>query len=273
MIIYKTTNMINNKIYIGKDSKNNKNYYGSGKILKLAIKKYGKENFKKEILEECINQKELIEKEIYWIKKLNSYYPNGYNIAKGGLGGDVYTNMPDNMRKQAGKKISKSNKGKIRSSETKKKISLKNSNKIFSKEHRQKLSESHKGQTVNSEIRKKISNSLKGRPCPTKGRKHSTETKRKISESNMGHYVSEETKKKISLANGVKRPERCGVNHTNYIKFNQKIINLICSIYKNNSIRDTKLKLEEKNINISMSVLIRIVKEQNIYRDIRNKLK
>ena len=41
MIIYKTTNLINGKFYIGKDSKNDPNYLGSGKILKKAFKKYG----------------------------------------------------------------------------------------------------------------------------------------------------------------------------------------------------------------------------------------
>ena len=46
MIIYKTTNLVNGKIYIGKDSKNNPNYLGSGNLLKKALIKYGKENFK-----------------------------------------------------------------------------------------------------------------------------------------------------------------------------------------------------------------------------------
>lgn len=47
MIIYKTTNKINGKIYVGLDTKNNPKYLGSGKIIKFAIKKYGKENFEK----------------------------------------------------------------------------------------------------------------------------------------------------------------------------------------------------------------------------------
>jgi len=44
MIIYKTTNLINGKYYIGKDKYNNPSYLGSGFILYQAIKKYGKEN-------------------------------------------------------------------------------------------------------------------------------------------------------------------------------------------------------------------------------------
>ena len=51
MIIYKTTNLVNGKTYVGQDSKNNKKYLGSGKILKSAIKKYGRSSFKKEIIE------------------------------------------------------------------------------------------------------------------------------------------------------------------------------------------------------------------------------
>jgi hypothetical protein len=49
MIIYKTTNLINGKMYVGQDSHNNPLYLGSGKVLGLAIEKYGIENFKKEI--------------------------------------------------------------------------------------------------------------------------------------------------------------------------------------------------------------------------------
>ena len=53
MIIYKTTKLINGKFYIGQDSYNNPNYVGSGFILLKAIKKYGRHNFEKIILESC----------------------------------------------------------------------------------------------------------------------------------------------------------------------------------------------------------------------------
>jgi group I intron endonuclease len=88
MIIYKTTNLINNKIYIGKDCYNNPKYLGSGLLLNKAIKKYGKGNFKKEIIEHCSTKEHLNEREIYWIEYYNSRDSNiGYNIAKGGHGG------------------------------------------------------------------------------------------------------------------------------------------------------------------------------------------
>lgn len=58
MIIYKTTNIINGKFYIGQDSKNDPNYLGSGLLLNRAIEKYGIENFKKEMVEKrTANQK------------------------------------------------------------------------------------------------------------------------------------------------------------------------------------------------------------------------
>ena len=89
MIIYKTTNLINGKIYIGKDSRNNPQYYGGGKILLQAIKKYGKHSFIKEIVETCESEKQLNEREPYWITFYNSRDPKiGYNITLGGESGN-----------------------------------------------------------------------------------------------------------------------------------------------------------------------------------------
>ena len=96
MIIYKTTNLINNKIYIGKTLKKGKRfekYFGSGIAIQKAIKKYGIRNFKKEIIEICFNEKKLNEKEIYWISFYNSNNPKiGYNISLGGDGGGIVSN-------------------------------------------------------------------------------------------------------------------------------------------------------------------------------------
>lgn len=72
MVIYITTNLVNGKRYIGRDSNNNPHYYGSGTAIKKALKKYGKHNFKKEILEHCDNTEKLQEQEMHWIKKFNA---------------------------------------------------------------------------------------------------------------------------------------------------------------------------------------------------------
>jgi len=106
MIIYKTTNNVNGKIYIGKDKKNNPKYLGSGKILKQAITKYGRESFTKEIIEECEDEKIWLEREKYWIEYFNAI-KLGYNIALGGSGGDTISNHPnrDEIRKKHSEKM------------------------------------------------------------------------------------------------------------------------------------------------------------------------
>ena len=89
MIVYKTTNKINNKIYVGKHNKEGDDYLGSGLRLKKAIEKYGLDNFKREILEHC-TEEVVNKRETYWIKKLESQNPKiGYNLAPGGDGGNI----------------------------------------------------------------------------------------------------------------------------------------------------------------------------------------
>lgn len=87
MYIYKITNLLNGKIYVGKHTcKNIENlYYGSGVAIKSAIKKYGKDNFKKDFLCFCESEDELNSMEIEWISRLGAF-GNGYNMTKGGEG-------------------------------------------------------------------------------------------------------------------------------------------------------------------------------------------
>lgn len=88
MQIYLTKNCINNKMYIGKDSKSDPKYLGSGTILLKAIKKYGKNNFLKIILKDNI----LTEIELnYWEKYYINFFncienKQFYNILPGGIG-------------------------------------------------------------------------------------------------------------------------------------------------------------------------------------------
>lgn len=91
MIIYKITNKLTGKCYIGQTSRTlstrwkehcNQNYC----IVDKVIKKYGKDNFSIEEIDCAETLDELNSKEIYWINYYNSKVPNGYNIADGGAG-------------------------------------------------------------------------------------------------------------------------------------------------------------------------------------------
>jgi group I intron endonuclease len=96
MQIYKITNRVNGKVYIGKDEASRPPYYGSGKLIRRAIQLYGKDSFEKEIIEDVEGRELLCEREIYWISFYNSTDSRiGYNITKGGDGGDTLSNHPD----------------------------------------------------------------------------------------------------------------------------------------------------------------------------------
>ena len=89
--IYKITNIINKKYYIGmhRTKKLEDNYFGSGNALKSAVKKYGKKNFTKEILFVFDNEQDMKKKE----KELVIVSENTYNMTEGGHGGFGYINM------------------------------------------------------------------------------------------------------------------------------------------------------------------------------------
>lgn len=145
MIIYKATNIINNKIYIGAtkytleqrkkghikhaNSKNKPKGY-----FQKAIIKYGEENFKWEVIDNALTYEELMEKEKYWIKYYNSFGENGYNMCEGG--GNT-----------SGYRFSEESKNKIRE-----KAKINNS-----------LNNPFKGKTHSQELKDKWSKERKGR--------------------------------------------------------------------------------------------------------------
>jgi len=153
MVIYKVKNKINGKTYIGqtiqvlgkrigqhlKESKNDKN----NKPFLNAIKKYGIENFDWEIIDEASSLDELDEKEIYWIKQLNSITPNGYNI----LGGGQKNRIPmvsECLSKIISDGLKKSEKwqktlNSVEYQEKVKKFIMSNKGKKFSQEHKNKI--------------------------------------------------------------------------------------------------------------------------------------
>lgn len=95
--VYKITNLINNKIYIGKTCNFENRWYEHVRVAKTkektsyylhkSINKYGAENFKIEIIENNLTEEQSLEREKFWIKILNSKDPNiGMNLTDGGEG-------------------------------------------------------------------------------------------------------------------------------------------------------------------------------------------
>jgi len=143
--VYKTTNLINGKKYIGKHSTMDihDGYLGSGCYIKRAIKKYNKENFKREIIKEFDTEKDALQFEE---KLVTSEIINDnmyYNLSGGGNGNGYGKNHPMY--------------GNYHTEETKRKLSKSNKGKKLSKKHKEKISESHKGKKHTEETKRKMS--------------------------------------------------------------------------------------------------------------------
>jgi group I intron endonuclease len=177
--VYKTTNLINNKIYIGYHATENEydSYLGSGRIFLKAIKKYGKENFIKEILFTYKTKKEALEKEKEIVNENFILSDLNYNCTIGGEGG-----------------IGKSNKGRKHTKEAIEKIRL-GAKRKCKEETKIKIGNANRGRKMkeefvlqNSLLRKKYYEKNSG---PRLGVKLSKETKEKISMANKGFKWSD----------------------------------------------------------------------------------
>ena len=171
--VYKTTNLINGRYYIGKHKTENlqDDYLGSGKLIIQAIEKYGKENFKKEILFVFNNENEMNFKE----KELVIISESTYNLCEGGQGGFSYINNND-IPKFKGKKHTEETKRKISEFRKGKPTNLgkipwnKGRINVYSEDHLNKLRKPR-----SEETKRKISETLKKRGrnsevecCPSK---------------------------------------------------------------------------------------------------------
>lgn len=197
--IYKTTNLINNKIYIGqhKAKEFDPTYLGSGKIIILAINKYGKENFICELIEWCETQSKINSRERYWIKFYNARNKNvGYNLTEGGEGWKglhhseltkqkiseskmgCHPNRKYEVTEETRQKISKTLREKHQSSW--------NKGILMREESKQKLREANLGKKLSEETRQK----MKGRKAWNKGIPMSDEAKQHLQEINLGKTVA-----------------------------------------------------------------------------------
>jgi len=206
---YITINKINGKCYVGSHSTDNMfdNYLGSGVYISKAIKKYGKENFKKIIIKTYKNIEECLSKEEYYINLFDTLIPNGYNIASKGWMGKP---------------------GQIFSEDTLIKIRKKRKLQIFSKETREKMSISRLGKSRTQETKEKIRKSSKGKKGWNKGIPRTEEAKQNISRGSMGRVSgmkgkthSPETIEKMKINNALEKNGFFGKHHSE--EFKQKM--------------------------------------------------
>ena len=182
--VYKTTNIINEKIYIGKHKTKDLNdgYLGSGKYIQRAIEKYGIKNFNKEILFVYDNEQEMNEKESELVTEEFIKEKTNYNLCPGGKGGFGYINNNSDFDNQ-------------------KKIGRKTADKILEK----KYGENWRGELAklataasknisvkNRKIRaqKALQTKLEKYGC-FPGTPHSDKTKKKMSKVKKGKYIGE----------------------------------------------------------------------------------
>lgn len=237
MRIYKTTNKINGKIYVGKDTKHRIDYLGSGLLLHRAIKKYGRENFVNETLEECSTVEKLDEREVFWIKELDATNRKvGYNIAKGGTGGDTTTNLDEKSKLKRIERWKKS----VRSTFDDPNWKSKHSEKIRSVWQR----EGH---------REKVTNALVGREIPWKDKISAS-----ITEWHKIHKVNytEERRKRVSEK----------MKGYEFTEVSKEVQSLALELYKTYGTKTVIKKLKEKGIDLSLYLLKRVLTKHGVYK-------
>lgn len=181
--IYKITNKIDGKYYIGQHITEDLNdgYMGSGRLIGRAIQKYGMDNFVKEYLHFCNSEQELDLMEEKLVVT-NEQDPNSYNLTKGG-------NKPPIDKKGRQCKRPKFPNGygythKPETIEAIRKWTIKNQP-MNNPESRKKLSEARKGMKFSEEHKKNLSLAHKGKISPNKGKKMSDEQKEKIRQAKL----------------------------------------------------------------------------------------
>lgn len=155
--VYKITNTINNKIYIGVHKTTNlyDEYMGSGELLKKAQTKYGIENFEKEILEVFDNQEDMFEMESKLVTEDFVKSQKTYNLKEGGYGGFDHLNNDERISKSRSK-------GGLKAAQIK---ALKRLDEDYDKKYREICSMggsvAFKGKTHSEDSKKKMSQTKK----------------------------------------------------------------------------------------------------------------
>jgi len=195
-LIYKTTNIINNKSYVGQHRTTvlDDGYLGSGILIRNAFKKYGKENFRKDIIYISFNGQDLCEKEAHFIELFNTHVSvGGYNLMKG----DKSSIYHDDSSKL---KISLAMTG--------------SKNPFFGKKHKNETRERMKGRKLGTSKWRRLNQFNESNPFY--GKKHTEEYKQRQRELNSGENNSQSKIYEMTSPNGItfKFTLKC-----NFVKF------------------------------------------------------
>lgn len=170
--VYKITNLVNNKIYIGvhKTSDLSDDYMGSGKLIKRAIEKYGIENFEKEYIEIFDNSEDMFNMESQLVNEEFVSRDDTYNLKEGGFGGWDYNNTSNGVSKRMSQILNWQKNGTVGF------LAKYNQNDIFKKNRKKLL------QQISEQGKKRIDELY---PQGTFfGKKHNDDTKKRIGEKN-----------------------------------------------------------------------------------------
>lgn len=207
-VIYKITNLINGKIYIGRTINKYTTYiknklhsikHNPNKHLAYAVEKYGISNFSVKVIDVARTVKDLDALEIEHIKKEMSTDPNiGYNISLGGTGGPNFKGHKhteaSKIKMRQNSRHYSANKGKKLTEGWKENIRLAMTGIVHSDNWNQNIGKALKGLPKSSEHRKKLS-------LANKGKKLTEETRQKLREKHKTRNYC--NKKIIDLSNVV----------------------------------------------------------------------
>lgn len=210
--IYKITNTINNKCYIGQsvDVERRMNVHKINLLnnkhgnehMQNSFNKYGIDNFKFELLIECSREK-LDELEIKYIKEYNSTNRDlGYNISSGGSNGNNFAGKSKEEMIEFSSKVSNSLINLYKNPNERLRVSMQTKAGMSNPDVKAKISGDNNSMRRkgghSEESKKKISDATKGCNNGFYGKKHSKEALDKISKSRKGKKLSEEAKAAIS---------------------------------------------------------------------------
>lgn len=255
--IYRITNLINQKIYIGQ-SKNTSTRWSQHKIqarcnkpsqiINRSMKKYGIENFKFEVIASCLDQDAANETEETCIKQYKSFVKDlGYNLSLGGCVAPKSESWKQYMSKLMSEKAAKGQLPNL----------IKNSPFI-------------KRRIVSQEIREKQRASMTGKYI---GKHHTEETKEKLRQKNLGKIVTEESKEKNRQAH-LGKPrlpiiicvvENCNIRANRFINDTKYCNKHGLRLMRRGSFNDQKRVAHNKGKSMSEEQKMKISKTKKLY--------